>query len=516
MNKELIINAATNGVEIALLEDKKLVELHSEKADASFAVGDLYLGKVKKLIPGLNAAFIDVGFEKDAFLHYTDLSPFARSILKFTQLSMDHKEDTELDFSKFQIEPEIVKTGKINEVLNGKPNILVQILKEPIAAKGPRLSCELSLPGRFVVLTPFNEIVAVSKKIHSAEERKRLHKIVEAIRPKNFGVIVRTAAEGKSTSELHQDLLDLTESWKNIQHNLIGAQAPEKIMSEQDKTTSILRDLLTEDFNKIVINDKNIFNDTKAYIQRIAPEKAEIVSYYNNGSPVFDHYGITKQVKSSFGKTVNLNSGAYLIIEHTEALHVIDVNSGYKSVSNNQEENALETNLEAAEEIARQLRLRDIGGIIVVDFIDMKIPDNKRKLQEAMEGFMKTDRAKHSVLPISKFGLMQITRQRMRPEVNINTSEDCPVCNGTGKISSTLLLEDEIEKRLHYLATHSHNRLTLVVHPIVYSYLTKGFFSSILKKWRKKYKIKLKMQENTNYHLIEFKFFDQNEEEIKF
>jgi ribonuclease G len=310
--------------------------------------------------------------------------------------------------------------------------------------------------------------------------------------------------------------LDLTESWKNIQHNLIGAQAPEKIMSEQDKTTSILRDLLTEDFNKIVINDKNIFNDTKAYIQRIAPEKAEIVSYYNNGSPVFDHYGITKQVKSSFGKTVNLNSGAYLIIEHTEALHVIDVNSGYKSVSNNQEENALETNLEAAEEIARQLRLRDIGGIIVVDFIDMKIPDNKRKLQEAMEGFMKTDRAKHSVLPISKFGLMQITRQRMRPEVNINTSEDCPVCNGTGKISSTLLLEDEIEKRLHYLASHSHNRLTLVVHPIVYSYLTKGFFSSILKKWRKKYKIKLKMQENTNYHLIEFKFFDQNEEEIKF
>ncbi len=516
MNKELIINAGTNGVEIALLEDKKLVELHSEKADASFAVGDLYLGKVKKLIPGLNAAFIDVGFEKDAFLHYTDLSPFARSILKFTQLSMDDKEPNGLDFAKFQIEPEIVKTGKINEVLNGKPNILVQILKEPIAAKGPRLSCELSLPGRFVVLTPFNEIVAVSKKIHSAEERKRLHKIVEAIRPKNFGVIVRTAAEGKSTSELHQDLLDLTESWKNIQHNLKGAQAPEKIMSEQDKTTSILRDLLNEDFNKIVVNDKNLYNDTKTYIQRIAPDKAEIVSYYNNGSPVFDHYGITKQVKSSFGKTVNLNSGAYLIIEHTEALHVIDVNSGYKSVSNNQEENALETNLEAAEEIARQLRLRDIGGIIVVDFIDMKIPDNKRKLQEAMEGFMKTDRAKHAVLPISKFGLMQITRQRMRPEVNINTSEDCPVCNGTGKISSTLLLEDEIEKRLHYLATHSHSRLTLVVHPIVYSYLTKGFFSSILKKWRKKYKTKLTLQENTNFHLIEFKFFDQNEEEIKF
>lgn len=516
MNKELIINVAPNGVEIALLEDKKLVELHNEKADANFAVGDLYLGKVKKLIPGLNAAFVDVGFEKDAFLHYTDLSPYARSILKFTQLAMNDKDENPFDFAKFHIEPEIIKTGKINEVLNGKPNVLVQILKEPIAAKGPRLSCELSLPGRFVVITPFNEIVAVSKKIHSSEERKRLHKIVEAIRPKNFGVIVRTAAEGKTTAELHQDLLDLTETWKHIQANLKNAQPPAKIMSEQDKTTSILRDLLNEDFNRIVINDKNIYNDTKSYIQRIAPDKEEIVTYYNNGAPVFDTYGITKQVKSAFGKTVNLPSGAYLIVEHTEALHVIDVNSGYKSVSNNQEENALQTNLEAAEEIARQLRLRDIGGIIVVDFIDMKLPDNKRKLQEAMEGFMKTDRAKHAVLPISKFGLMQITRQRMKPEVNINTSEVCPVCNGTGKVSSTLLLEDEIEKRLHYLITHGHKNLTLVVHPIVYSHLTKGFFTSIIKTWRRKYKTRLKVAANTNCHLIEFKFFDEHEEEIKF
>ena len=516
MNKELIINAAPSGVEIALLEDKKLVELHNEKADANFGVGDLYLGKVKKLIPGLNAAFIDVGFEKDAFLHYTDLSPYARSILKFTQQAMNDQNENGFDFAKFQIEPEIVKTGKINEVLNGKPNVLVQILKEPIAAKGPRLSCELSLPGRFVVVTPFNEIVAVSKKIHSSEERKRLHKIVEAIRPKNFGVIVRTAAEGKSTSELHQDLLTLIETWKGIQENLKGAQAPAKILSEQDKTTSILRDLLSEDFNRIVVNDKNIYNDTKSYIQRIAPDKAEIISYYNNGSPLFDHFGITKQVKSSFGKTVNLPSGAYLIIEHTEALHVIDVNSGYKSVSNNQEENALQTNLEAAEEIARQLRLRDIGGIIVIDFIDMKLPDNKRRLQDSMEVFMKTDRAKHAVLPISKFGLMQITRQRMRPEVNITTTEFCPSCGGTGKVSSTLLLEDEIEKRLHYLITHSHKSLTLYVHPIVYSHLTKGWFNSIVKKWKRKYKISLKVKANTNYHLIEFHFYDHHEEEIKF
>ena len=446
MNKELIINAAPQGVEIALLEDKKLVELHHDKADGSFAVGDLYLGKVKKLIPGLNAAFVDVGFEKDAFLHYTDLSPYARSLLKFTQYSISDNSEKGLNFGNFQVEPEIIKTGKINEVLSGKPNILVQILKEPIAAKGPRLSCEISLPGRFVVITPFNDIVAVSRKIHSADERKRLQKIVEAIKPKNFGVIVRTAAEGKNTAELHEDLQELTETWKIIQKNLKNAVAPAKILSEQTKTTSILRDLLNEDFNKIVVNDRNIFNDTRNYIQRIAPEKAEIVAYYHNGLPIFDQFGITKQVKAAFGKTVNLPSGAYLIIEHTEALHVIDVNSGYKSVGNNQEQNALETNLEAAAEISRQLRLRDLGGIIVCDFIDMKLPENKRKLLEAMEEFMKPDRAKHAVLPISKFGLMQITRQRMKPEVNINTQEVCPSCAGTGKISSTLLLEDEIEK----------------------------------------------------------------------
>src|SRR5215212_1288924 len=487
MNKELIINAAPQGVEIALLEDRKLVELHSEKSDARFAVGDLYLGKVKKLIPGLNAAFVDVGFEKDAFLHYTDLSPYARSLLKFTQLSISDKSSHGLDFSQFQIEPEIVKTGKINEVLGGKPNILVQILKEPIAAKGPRLSCEISLPGRFIVITPFNDIVAVSRKIHSSEERKRLQKIVEAIKPKNFGVIVRTAAEGKNTAELHEDLAALVETWEIIQGNLRGSVAPAKILSEQTKTTSMLRDLLNEDFNRVVVNDRNIYNDTRNYIQRIAPEKVDIVSYYNNGSPVFDQFGITKQVKAAFGKTVNLPSGAYLIIEHTEALHVIDVNSGYKSVGNNQEQNALETNMEAAAEISRQLRLRDLGGIIVVDFIDMKLPDNKRKLMEAMEEFMRQDRAKHAVLPISKFGLMQITRQRMKPELTINTMEICPSCNGTGKISSTLVLEDEIDKNLNYLITHKHSQLTLAVHPIMHAYLTKGIFSRRFK-WRWKYK----------------------------
>lgn len=514
MTKELIINAVPTGVEIALLEDKKLVELHSENADANFSVGDLYLGKVKKLIPGLNAAFVDVGFEKDAFLHYTDLSPYVRSLMKFTHQCMIEKGDDGIDFDAFKVEPEIIKTGKITEVLTGKPNILVQILKEPIAAKGPRLSCEISIPGRFVVVTPFNDVVAISRKIHSSEERKRLQKIIEAIKPKNLGVIVRTAAENKQTAELHDDLNGLIHTWNTIQKNLKGAVPPAKILSEQTKTTSILRDLLNEDFNKVVVNDKNLFNDTKNYIRKIAPNKADIISYYNNGMPIFDSFGVTKQVKASFGKTVNLPSGAYLIVEHTEALHVIDVNSGYKSVSNNQEQNALETNLEAAEEIARQLRLRDLGGIIVVDFIDMKLMENKKKLTDAMDQFMKVDRAKHAVLPISKFGLMQITRQRMKPETNINTSEICPSCEGTGKVSSTLILEDEIAKNLNYLIMQKHSGLTIQVHPILHAYLTSGFPSKRMK-WSWKMKQKIRVRANSNYHLTEFRFFDKHEEEIK-
>lgn len=329
-----------------------------------------------------------------------------------------------------------------------------------------------------------------------------------------MGVIVRTAAEGKQTAELHEDLLSLEQTWRNIQANLRGATAPAKILSEQGKTNSILRDLLNEDFNKIVVNDKSIYTDTKNYIKKIAPDKENIVSYYNNGAAIFDNYGVTKQVKASFGKTVNLPSGAYLIIEHTEALHVIDVNSGYKSVSNNQEENALETNLEAAEEIARQLRLRDIGGIIVVDFIDMKLVENRKKLVEAMEKFMSIDRAKHSVLPITKFGLMQITRQRMKPEMTINTTEVCPSCEGTGKISSTIILEDEIEKNLSYLIMQKHKGLTIEVHPILHTYLTSGFPSRRFK-WSWKHKQKIKVKPNSSFHLTEFKFFDSSDDEIK-
>lgn len=515
MNKELIINSAGEGVEIALLEDKKLVELHYERGQDQFAVGDLYLGKIKKLMPGLNAVFVDVGYEKDAFLHYTDLSPYFRSLVKFTRESITGNSQWGNDFGKFRNEQDIIKTGKITEVINGKPEVLVQILKEPISSKGPRLSCEISLPGRFVVVTPFNDVVAISRKIHSADERKRLQRIVESIKPKNFGVIVRTAAEGKNTAELHADILELANMWQTIQSNLKNAKAPQIILSEQDKTTSILRDLLNESFQKIIINDKKLVAETKEYIARIAPEKEEIVALHSGNQSIFDQYGITKQVKSSFGKTVNLDSGAYLIIEHTEALHVIDVNSGTRSADIGQEQNALATNLEAAKEIARQMRLRDLGGIIIIDFIDMRLPENKKKLVEAMEELMANDRARHTILPISKFGLMQITRQRLRPELNITTSEVCPTCKGTGKIGPSLLIADEIEKDLKYLVNQGHRNIALHVHPIMAAYLTKGnFFNSLIWKWYWQYKVRVKVVKDNNAPITHYHFYDRKTDDL--
>lgn len=511
----MIINASDEGVEIALLEDKKLVELHYEQANAPFAVGDLYLGKVKKLMPGLNAAFVDVGYERDAFLHYTDLSPYVRSLIKFTKNAIHNPDRDNLDFSKFKNEPEIHKSGKIVEVLNDRPEVLVQILKEPISTKGPRLSCEISLPGRFVVLTPFNNAISISRKVHSREERKRLQHIVESIKPHNFGVIVRTAAEGMHTAELHADLMDLVAKWNQIQENLYQNKPPKRILSEQVKTNSIIRDLLNDSFQSIVTDNQSLMIDTKEYIAKIAPEQENIVSYYSNERPIFDHYGITKQVKASFGKTVNMQSGAYLVIEHTEALHVIDVNSGTRQADGNQEESALKTNLEAAAEIARQLRLRDLGGIIIIDFIDMRHPDNKKKVFDTLYQLMRGDRAKHTILPITKFGLMQITRQRLRPAIKIATAEMCPQCKGTGKMGPSLLIADEITKDVNFLINQGHKKLELTANPILAAYLKdKGLFKSVRWQWYLKHKVWVSLKIDSSYPISEYYFHNKETNEL--
>ncbi len=515
MNKELIIDSNSSEIVIALMEDKQLVELHKEKKNNNYSVGDIYLGKVKKIISGLNAAFVDVGYEKDAFLHYLDLGAQVNSLNKYTKLAIAGKSKI-LAMENFILEKEIEKTGKINNVLTANQPVLVQIAKEPISTKGPRITSEISIAGRFLVLVPFSDRVSVSQKIKNSEEKSRLKRLVQSIRPKNFGVIVRTVAEGKMVADLDNDLRSLVDKWYNVASKLESARPPKIIQGEINRTSAILRDLLTPEFNNVYVNDPVIFDELKEYVKSISPEKADIIKLYKNKVPIFDHLGVEKQIKSSFGKIVSIRGGTYLIIEHTEALHVIDVNSGHRiNADNSQESNALEVNLEAAAEIARQLRLRDMGGIIVIDFIDMVESANRRKLFEKMKEEMKKDRAKHNILPPSKFGLVQITRQRVRTETNVEILEKCPACGGSGEIIPSIIIVDEIENNLRYLIQEQNEKnLTLRVHPYVYAFLTKGLWSVKLK-WMFKYKTKFKLLPSLSYHFLEYHFFNKLDDEIK-
>lgn len=514
VDKELIINAAETGVELALLENGKLVELHHQRTNNNFTVGDILIGKIRKMMPGLNAAFVDIGHRKDAFLHYTDLGPKLRSLVKWTNGVMNGSINTpKLD--NFKFDDEIVKTGKVDQVLNKRWPILVQILKEPISTKGPRLSCELTLPGRHMVLSPFADSVSVSKKIASGEERKRLHTLAESIKPKNFGIIIRTAAEGKKVQELHEELVRLLGQWEDIYRQLKTVNPPAKLLSELDKPASVLRDLLSDGFSRIVVNDKDLLADVRAYLQNISPDQVGIAQLYSGSKPIFDHFSITKQIKASFGKTATMSSGAYLVIEKTEAMHVIDVNSGHKMTTADVDQTILGVNLEAAEEIARQIRLRDIGGLIIIDFIDMRNQEHKKQLAKAMEDFMRKDRSQHTILPLSKFGLMQITRERARPEVAVDTAEVCPTCGGTGKVNATILLTDDIERDLEFIMqSRPRSPLVLRVHPYLEAYLRKGMANRQIR-WFMKYNRWIRILPNADYQLTDYRFFDGNEDEIR-
>ena len=515
VERELVINARASEVDIALLEDKILVELHKEKTNNQFAVGDVYLGRVKKILPGLNAAFVDVGYEKEAFLHYLDLGPQFRSLLKFKNM-LTSGNNPEVTMDKFKLEPDIEKNGKIANMLNVGDLIPVQIAKEPISTKGPRISAEVSFAGRYIVLVPFSNRISVSQKIRSGEERSRLKRLIQSIKPANYGVIIRTVAENKKVADLDADLKALVEKWEHCIAEMSKMTSSGRMVSEQDQTMVMLRDLLNESFNNIHVNDETLYEDIKSYIQTIAPQKAEIVKLYKGKDSIFDYFGVSRQIKGLFGKVVTIRNGVYLIIEHTEAMHVIDVNSGHRvNKENTQEENALIVNIEAAKEIARQLRLRDMGGIIIVDFIDMREAAHRKQLFDVLCQEMALDRAKHTILPATKFGLIQITRQRVRPATEVQVQEKCPVCDGEGKIRPAILYIDEIENNLRYLLLdQNENHITLQVHPFIGAYLTKGWFS-IRRKWMKKYGKSFKVQSMPDFHMLQYNFQNANGDDIK-
>ncbi len=514
MSSELVVDVQPKEISTALLENNRLVELQKEAQNISFSVGDIYLGKVKKLMPGLNAAFVDVGYEKDAFLHYLDLGTQFNSCAKFLKQSLADTKRT-LNLSKFNLLPDIEKEGTVNDILKPGQEVLVQIAKEPISSKGPRLTAEISFAGRFLVLIPFSDKVSISQKIKSSEERMRLKQLIQSIRPRNFGVIVRTVAEGKRVAELNNELKTLVKCWEDSLVKLQKAKLPSLIFEETGRTVGVLRDIFSPSFENIYVNDQEAYQQIYNYVSLIAPERKDIVKLYQGALPIFDNFAITKQIKSSFGKTVSFKSGAYLIIEHTEALHVIDVNSGNRSkAATNQESNALDVNLNAAEEIARQLRLRDMGGIIVIDFIDMMEAEHRQKLYDRMRELMSKDRARHNILPLSKFGLMQITRQRVRPALDITTSEDCPVCHGKGIIPPSILFTDRLEDKIHYLVFKLKVRkFTLHVHPYIAAYINQGVFS-LKWKWKCKYTFRFRLIPDQSLALLDYKFFDAEKNEI--
>ncbi len=513
MSCELVIDVKADEIIIALLREKKLVELTKEKTSMQFAVGDMYLGKVKKIMPGLNAAFVNVGYEKDAFLHYLDLSPQFHTVDAYIKQCIARKG---MPVSKMKLEPEIAKNGKVAEVLTVGQWVAVQVAKEPISTKGPRLTSELSIAGRNLVLIPFTDKVSVSQKIRSQEERKRLKRLIESVKPKNYGVIVRTVAEGKKVATFDAELKELVERFESAFKHIREMEPPKLILGEIDRTSAILRDILNPSFENIYVNDITLSKEIRHFLSTIAPEKQDIVKYVAPEIPILDHFGVDRQIKSSLGKTVSFKNGAYLIIDHTEAFHVIDVNSGNRTkLGDDQETNALEVNLAAAEEVARQLQLRDMGGIIVIDFIDMGKAEHRQRLFDKMKECMSIDRAKHTILPLSKFGLMQITRQRVRPAMTVDTMETCPVCHGTGKAEPAILVIDKIEDMLEYYVRDKKQRyVVLKVHPFVGAYLRRGLFSQRWR-WMFRFRIGLRIVDVPSYYIYEYHFCNRYNRDLE-
>ncbi len=511
MKSELIIDVHPDEIAIALTEDDRLQEIRREKRNVdTFAVGNIYYGRVKKVMPALNAVFVDVGYEKEAFLHYLDLGSNFLTLQKFiTRTVSDRRRIPSM--RSIEKQPECGKEGQIADYLKVGDTLLVQVTKEPINTKGPRLTAEISLAGRNMVLMPMGDKVMVSNKIRRDSERNKLRKMVQQVRPQGYGVIVRTVAEGAQMEDLDSELNILVRKWEDALRLLQTKQPVSLICEEIGRTTGIIRDLFSPEFNTIQVNDAEVYDEVREYVELISPDSAKIVKLYNGSQPIFDHYDITRQLKTGLGRTVGFKNGGYLIIDKTEALFSIDVNSGSKKVYDDQEENAFHYNMLAAEEIVHQLRLRDIGGIIIVDFIDMDSKDHQQNLYDYMRKLMSHDRARHNILPLSKFGLMQITRQRVRPAVEMDVTEVCPTCHGKGRIQSSINFAEQLEQEIDLMYRQYGKGMRLHVHPYIYAYATKGLLS-LKRRWWWRYGISL--QENQGLGMLEYHFYNAKNMEL--
>jgi len=511
MRKEIIINSSTSQTRVAITEDGNLVDFFVDYPENRRMVGDIYLGKIARVLPGIKAAFVDIGMKHDAFLHFSDIGETTKQfqeMLGDEDSDVDDEDDEEIAENTYAQERQKQSQPEIPKLHKGQ-DIIVQITKEPVNNKGVRVSSSVSLPGRFCVLLPFDGKVGVSKKIYDFKERRRLRNIARSILPKNYGLIIRTVAKNQNEEALQEDLNNLIQTWKEIETTVKSEIPPALIYQDLNTTSSVIRDLFTPDVSKVFIDSKKLYKQIKNYVQLIQPGLADKIESFKSGHSIFDSFKIEEQIKTLMGRKVPLPSGGYLIIEHTEAMVVIDVNSGRYAKNKEQELNSLKTDLEASREIARQLRLRDIGGIIVIDFIDLEDEKNRKKVYDELRKEFRRDRAKVSVLPMSDFGVIQITRQRIRQNIMQAMKEVCPYCLGTGLLTKHSHLVYDLEDWLKKFRRYSNERsLIIKCHPTVAEKFIKGEFKS-LTKLQLKYLVRLKIVEDGSMPLSQLKFFSK-------
>lgn len=514
MNKEIIINTIGDETRIAITEDGLLTEYFVEQADSQRSVGDIYLGRVAKIIPGIKAAFIDVGHKQDAFLHFSDIDPKIEelnALIGDEDADVDlEEEDEENNHEKITIQTSTNFQRPIQNLpkLEKGKEIIVQVTKEPVGNKGFRVTTRITLPGRFLVLLPFDNKIGVSKKIHDPRKRKRLRKIVRSIIPEGFGVIVRTVAANEDEETIKEELNRLLNTWKEIEQTIKNEKAPALVYKDASTTSSVIRDLFNYDVSKIVVDSKKIYKQLRDYLHQVHPELEDRIELYKGKEPIFDVFGIEPQLRIAMSRKVPLPSGGHIVIDQTEAMTVIDVNTGKYAASMHQELNSLKIDLEAAREICRQVRLRDIGGIIIIDFIDLEEEKNKKKVFDELKKEFRKDRAKVSILPMTEFGLVQITRQRVRKSIFQRTRDVCPTCGGTGILISKESLLKEIE---HWLRRFKLGKflpkVTLKINPFLEKEILKGFIPRYIR-WRLKFRILLNVELDVSLKVDEFRFFD--------
>jgi len=530
LRKEIIINAGANETRIAITEDGRLAEMFVETANKEKMVGDIYLGKVAKVMPGIKAAFIDLGLGQDGFLHFSDIGS---RFEEYSAMIADEtgEEDEEIEESGDENEepspqdPQAQNGRPVQERArprqNGRPpqaqlqkgqEIVVQITKEPVGKKGVRVTSEVSLAGRFLVLLPFDDKIGISKKISSFREKRRLRKMAQGILPEGFGVIIRTVAEGRDDESLKNDLEGLIKTWREIEQTVKTEEAPSLLYKDMATTSSVIRDLFSREVTRVTVDDKKLYKEITSYIRYTQPSLLEKIEHHRDRVPLFDKYGIEKELETSLSRKVWLKSGGYIIIEPTEAMVVIDVNSGRYAAKKEQEQNSLRTDLEAAREVARQLRLRDIGGIIVVDFIDLEDERNKRKVNEELRKEFRKDRAKITVLPMTEFGLVQITRQRVRQNILHSFTETCPSCGGTGLVRSKTTTLNQLDRWLkRFRAESGERRIALKVNPELEDSLTLGIPSRLLKMMLR-HRLIIRLEADSSIPMGEFRIFSTKQQ----